>query len=158
MTATTTKVERKTGSGGKASAGLLLAEELRIITLAGGGGTRRKSAGLGHAILRGIVSDEVIDVIRVPQALSCPARRHGLDRFPSAHRPNRPAVERMREAHARQLGERLRGYSFVRVFTSPLHRATKTCELAGFGSVAEVDSDLIEWDYGSFEGQLPAMS
>lgn len=60
----------------------------------------------------------------------------------------------MRGVHARQLGERLRGYSFVRVFTSPLHRATKTCELAGFGSVAEVDSDLIEWDYGSFEGAL----
>jgi len=50
------------------------------------------------------------------------------------------------------LGERLRGFSFVRVFTSPLQRAAKTCELAGFGSAAEVDADLIEWDYGSFEG------
>ena len=43
------------------------------------------------------------------------------------------------EEHARQLGERLRGFSFVRVFTSPLQRASKTCELAGFGAVAEVD-------------------
>jgi probable phosphoglycerate mutase len=56
------------------------------------------------------------------------------------------------EAHARQLGERLRGICFVRVFTSPLKRAAKTCELAGFGSAAEVDADLIEWDHGSFEG------
>lgn len=56
------------------------------------------------------------------------------------------------EAHARQLGERLREFCFLRVFTSPLERALRTCELAGFGSVAEVDCDLIEWDYGNFEG------
>jgi broad specificity phosphatase PhoE len=56
--------------------------------------------------------------------------------------------------HARQLGELLRGYSFVRVFTSPLQRVTKTCELAGCGALAEVDPDLIEWDYGRLEGKL----
>jgi probable phosphoglycerate mutase len=56
--------------------------------------------------------------------------------------------------HALQLGERLRGFSFVRVFTRPLQRAAKTCELAGFGKVAEVDLDLIEWDYGRLEGTL----
>jgi broad specificity phosphatase PhoE len=44
--------------------------------------------------------------------------------------------------------------SFTRVFTSPLLRASKTCELAGFGVGAEVDHDLIEWDYGRFEGML----
>ena len=58
------------------------------------------------------------------------------------------------EEHARQLGERLRGFSFARVFTSPLRRASKTCELAGFGVGAEVDRDLLEWDYGRFEGKL----
>jgi probable phosphoglycerate mutase len=58
------------------------------------------------------------------------------------------------EEHARQLGDRLRGFSFVRVFTSPLQRASKTCELAGFGAVAEVVPDLIEWDYGRLEGTL----
>ena len=58
------------------------------------------------------------------------------------------------EAHARQLGERLRGFSFIRVFTSPLQRAAKTCNLAGFGSAVEVDPDLIEWDHGGFEGVL----
>jgi probable phosphoglycerate mutase len=58
------------------------------------------------------------------------------------------------EEHARQLGERLRGFTFVRVFTSPLQRAAKTCALAGFGAGAEVDPDLVEWDYGRFEGKL----
>lgn len=54
---------------------------------------------------------------------------------------------------ARQLAERLRGLTFVRVFTSPLQRAVKTCELAGFAAAAEVDADLIEWDYGCLEGR-----
>src|SRR5947208_48960 len=58
------------------------------------------------------------------------------------------------EGHARQLAERLRRFSFARVFTSPLQRASKTCALAGFGAVAEVDPDLVEWDYGRFEGKL----
>jgi probable phosphoglycerate mutase len=57
------------------------------------------------------------------------------------------------EEHARQLGERLRVFSFVRVFTSPLARAAKTCALAGIGAGAEVDPDLVEWDYGRFEGR-----
>lgn len=58
------------------------------------------------------------------------------------------------EGHARQLGERLKRFSFVRVFTSPLQRASKTCELAGFGAVAHVDEDLTEWNYGRLEGML----
>ena len=56
------------------------------------------------------------------------------------------------ERNARQLGERLRGLKFARVFTSPLQRAKKTCELSGFGKVAEVDPDLLEWNYGKYEG------
>jgi probable phosphoglycerate mutase len=58
------------------------------------------------------------------------------------------------EERARQLGERLNQFSFRRVFTSPLQRAVKTCELAGFREMAEVDPDLMEWDYGRFEGKL----
>src|SRR5512145_2154650 len=58
------------------------------------------------------------------------------------------------EQRAGQLGERLRRLSFARVFTSPLQRASKTCDLAGFGAVTKVDPDLVEWDYGRFEGKL----
>jgi len=60
------------------------------------------------------------------------------------------------ERNARRLGERLRGLSFTKVFTSPLKRASRTCELAGFGNVAEVDRDLVEWDYGQYEGRTSA--
>jgi broad specificity phosphatase PhoE len=56
------------------------------------------------------------------------------------------------EQNARQLAERLRGLAFARVFTSPLQRAFRTCELAGFGAAAERDRDLVEWNYGEFEG------
>jgi broad specificity phosphatase PhoE len=56
------------------------------------------------------------------------------------------------ERNARRLGERLKGMKFSKVFTSPLQRAARTCELAGFGTVAEVDPDLAEWDYGQYEG------
>jgi len=58
------------------------------------------------------------------------------------------------ECNARLLGERLSGMKFARVLTSPLRRAVRTCELAGFGSVAEIDRDLLEWDYGDYEGRL----
>jgi len=56
------------------------------------------------------------------------------------------------ECNARKLGERLKGMSFAKVWTSPLQRAACTCELAGFGAAAEVDGDLVEWNYGDYEG------
>jgi len=58
------------------------------------------------------------------------------------------------ERHARLLGERLKGLKFTNVFTSPLQRAARTCELAGFGDVAATDRDLVEWNYGDYEGLL----
>ena len=64
-----------------------------------------------------------------------------------------PLTERG-ECNARKLGERLNGMKFAKVFTSPLQRARRTCELAGFGGVAEIDRDLVEWDYGEYEGRL----
>jgi broad specificity phosphatase PhoE len=60
------------------------------------------------------------------------------------------------ERNGRALGARLRGLSFSRIFTSPLQRAVRTCELAGFGSSAELDPDLMEWDYGRYEGRRTA--
>ena len=66
-----------------------------------------------------------------------------------------PLTERG-EGNARRLGERLKGLSFAKVFTSPLQRATRTCELAGFGAAAEIDRDLFEWNYGEYEGRRTA--
>jgi len=60
------------------------------------------------------------------------------------------------ECNARLLGERLSGMKFAKVLTSPLRRAVRTCELAGFGSAAEIDHDLVEWDYGDYESRLTA--
>ena len=62
-----------------------------------------------------------------------------------------PLTERG-ERNARRLGERLAGLVFAKVFTSPLQRAARTCELAGFGNAAEADRDLVEWNYGKYEG------
>jgi broad specificity phosphatase PhoE len=57
------------------------------------------------------------------------------------------------EAEATRLGQRLRGLTFAAVLTSPLKRAIRTCELAGFGSAAQIDPDLVEWNYGAYEGR-----
>ena len=63
-----------------------------------------------------------------------------------------PLTERG-ERDARALSARLRGMTFANVHTSPLQRARRTSELAGFGATAEADDDLMEWDYGEYEGR-----
>ncbi|AUX30306.1 MULTISPECIES: beta-phosphoglucomutase family hydrolase [Sorangium] len=60
------------------------------------------------------------------------------------------------ERNARRLDERLGAQRFAKVFTSPLRRALRTCELAGFGALAIVDQDLVEWNYGEYEGKTPS--
>jgi len=60
------------------------------------------------------------------------------------------------EAEATRLGQRLKGLTFAAVLTSPLRRAVRTCELAGFGSAAQIDPDLVEWNYGAYEGRTSA--
>lgn len=60
------------------------------------------------------------------------------------------------EAEAHRLAAGLRQWSFTRVLVSPLTRARQTCALAGFGDVAEVVPDLVEWDYGDYEGRTTA--
>ena len=92
----------------------------------------------------------------MPDALPCIyLARHGETAwsFSGQHTgvTDLPLTERG-EQNARSLAGRLRGVSFARVFTSPLQRARRTCELAGFGAVAELDPDLVEWNYGEYEG------
>lgn len=58
------------------------------------------------------------------------------------------------EHNARNLGERLSGMHFANVLTSPLKRARRTCELAGFDAQAEITGELTEWNYGDYEGKL----
>jgi broad specificity phosphatase PhoE len=61
--------------------------------------------------------------------------------------------------NGRRLAERLRPVLgkevFGRVFVSPLQRARQTCELAGLGNGAVIDTDLVEWNYGEYEGLTP---
>src|SRR4029453_14479538 len=85
--------------------------------------------------------------------------RHGETAWPLSGQhtglTDLPLTERG-ERNARRLEERLHGLSFAKVFTSPLQRAKRTCELAGFGTVAEIDQDLVEWNYGEYEGRRTA--
>jgi probable phosphoglycerate mutase len=60
------------------------------------------------------------------------------------------------ERRATRLRGMLQGIAFARVLTSPLQRARRTCELAGFGAVAQLEPDLHEWDYGAYEGLTSA--
>jgi len=62
----------------------------------------------------------------------------------------------MGEQQAKALGRHLVGRQFALVLTSPLSRARETCRLAGFAAAAEVSDDLLEWDYGIYEGRTTA--
>ena len=57
------------------------------------------------------------------------------------------------EQDARTLAEALRAVRFSRVFTSPRQRARRTCELVGLDAAAAIEPDLVEWDYGDYEGR-----
>ena len=60
------------------------------------------------------------------------------------------------EAEATRLRQRLEGLTFAAVLMSPLRRAVRTCELAGLRSAAEIEPDLMEWNYGAYEGRTSA--
>ncbi len=91
---------------------------------------------------------EVLPVIYLARhgetAWSLSGQHTGLTDLPLTERGQR---------NARALGTRLKGLTFATVLTSPLQRAARTCELAGFGTAAEVDRDLLEWNYGEYEGR-----
>ena len=60
------------------------------------------------------------------------------------------------ESNARKLGGALKGLRFTKIFSSPLRRAWRTCELGGFRASVEILQDLVEWDYGEYEGRTSA--
>src|SRR5204862_5476344 len=76
-------------------------------------------------------------------AWSVTGQHTGLTDLPLTERGKRNAL---------RLGQRLAGSVFAKILMSPLQRAVRTCELAGFGAAAEVDPDLLEWNYGDYEG------
>jgi probable phosphoglycerate mutase len=85
--------------------------------------------------------------------------RHGETAWTISHqhtgRSDIPLTARG-EANARSLGERLKGETFELVCVSPLGRARRTCELAGLDTQARPEADLLEWDYGAYEGRTTA--
>jgi probable phosphoglycerate mutase len=66
-----------------------------------------------------------------------------------------PLTDSGRE-RAVELGAQMRGHPFARVLTSPLERARETAGLAGLGDSCQVREDLLEWDYGDYEGVTTA--
>jgi probable phosphoglycerate mutase len=85
--------------------------------------------------------------------------RHGETAWTISHqhtgRTDIPLTERG-ERNAQSLGHRLRGLTFTKVWTSPMQRARRTCELAEFGDRGEAVPELLEWDYGQYEGRTTA--
>jgi broad specificity phosphatase PhoE len=57
------------------------------------------------------------------------------------------------ERNGEKLKDALKRVTFTKVFSSPLRRAWRTCELAGFRASVEVLNELVEWDYGEYEGR-----
>ena len=75
-----------------------------------------------------------------------------MERLRAAHVGQRRRAHRGRRGGREGARERLAGRRFALVLTSPRSRARVTCELAGYGAQAQIDDDLVEWDYGDYEG------
>jgi probable phosphoglycerate mutase len=85
--------------------------------------------------------------------------RHGETAWTISHqhtgRSDIPLTERG-EVNARNLGARLKRITFTKVMVSPLQRALRTAQLAGFAATSAVETDLMEWDYGRYDGLTTA--
>ena len=85
--------------------------------------------------------------------------RHGETEWSQsgAHtgRTDLPLTEAGR-AQAHAIAGELAGRKFALVLTSPLERARETCTLAGYGGAAQIEPNLLEWDYGNYEGRTTA--
>lgn len=81
--------------------------------------------------------------------------RHGATEWSVVRRhtgrTDLPLTDEGRE-QVKRLAVRLSGERFDRVLVSPLIRAQETVRLAGFADSAETDADLMEWDYGDYDG------
>jgi broad specificity phosphatase PhoE len=111
----------------------------------------RTGVGERHSSGKGDGVDEELPVVYLARhgetAWSLTGQYTGLTDLPLTEQGERTA---------RRLGERLKEIEFAKVYTSPLQRAARTCELAGFGAVAEIDPDLVEWNCGDYEGRRTA--
>ena len=89
----------------------------------------------------------------------CVLLRHGDTEWSrSGRHTGRTDLPLLTEGEEQALAQRSRlaSYSFTLILTSPLSRARRTCELAELGEPIEVDPDLLEWDYGAYEGRRTA--
>lgn len=85
--------------------------------------------------------------------------RHGETDWSRAGRHTGRTDIPLTETGRREAGmvtARLRGAQFTKVLSSPLQRAFETCRLAGFADGAQLRDDLMEWDYGAYEGRTTA--
>jgi len=98
------------------------------------------------------------DVGRVVRVVSVFAIRHGQTEW-SLNGRHTGTTDIPLTDEGRRLAERLRpalaGKTFTLVLVSPLQRARDTCQLSGLEAGAIIDSDLVEWDYGAYEGRTP---
>jgi len=104
------------------------------------------STMVAHRVETAVATQRVYLVRHGETAWSVSGQHTGVTDLPLTHHG---------EEMARRLVDALAREDFSHVLTSPLQRARRTCELAGLAAEAEIDPDLMEWNYGDYEGLTP---